>query len=179
MELQIGDIVRFLNEEGQGEVKSFPDKKHALVLREDGIEVIYLVRYLVPFAAHQEYQLPPLEESKFIKAKLKQDIKKANKPKPVQEKKMEVDLHMYELVKSTKNLTNGEMLQMQLRHFHTKMKEAQAKRLTKIVFIHGVGEGVLRSEIRHELRKYENVEFLDGDYREYGQGATEVRLWYK
>jgi dsDNA-specific endonuclease/ATPase MutS2 len=59
------------------------------------------------------------------------------------------------------------------------MKEAQAKRLTKIVFIHGVGEGVLRSEIRHELRKYENVEFLDGDYREYGQGATEVRLWYK
>ncbi len=179
MELQIGDKVSFLNEEGQGVVKSFPDKKHALVLRDDGIEVTYLLRYLVPYAGHHDYQLSPAEESKFIKAKLKQDIRKAPKPKVVQEKKMEVDLHMYELVKSTKNLTNGEMLQIQLRHFHAKMKEAQAKKLTKIVFIHGVGEGVLRSEIRHELRKYENVEFLDGDYREYGQGATEVRLWYK
>ena len=42
-----------------------------------------------------------------------------------------------------------------------------------LVFIHGHGDGVLRSELYSLLRRY-SVQFYDGDYAKYGGGATEV-----
>ncbi|MFN3343712.1 MAG: Smr/MutS family protein, partial [Flavobacteriales bacterium] len=70
-----------------------------------------------------------------------------------------------------------DMLRMQLQAFKRKMEEAQRKRVQKLIVIHGVGEGVLRSEIRTALRQYENIEVLDADYTKYGRGATEVRFF--
>ena len=47
----------------------------------------------------------------------------------------------------------------------------------RIVFIHGKGEGVLRSAIVKELRyKYKNYPFQDASFREYGYGATQVTI---
>ena len=48
------------------------------------------------------------------------------------------------------------------------------KRLQQVVFIHGVGEGVLKAELHTLLRRYDGIRFSDADYREYGQGATQV-----
>ena len=48
------------------------------------------------------------------------------------------------------------------------------RRIPKIVFIHGVGEGVLKSELDFMLGRYEEVYFQDANYQKYGQGATEV-----
>jgi dsDNA-specific endonuclease/ATPase MutS2 len=43
----------------------------------------------------------------------------------------------------------------------------------KIVFIHGVGDGVLKNELRRELgRKYPKYPYQDASFREYGFGAT-------
>jgi dsDNA-specific endonuclease/ATPase MutS2 len=47
-------------------------------------------------------------------------------------------------------------------------------RIPKIVFIHGVGEGILKSELDFLLGRYDNVVFQDGNYQKYGLGATEV-----
>jgi dsDNA-specific endonuclease/ATPase MutS2 len=46
-----------------------------------------------------------------------------------------------------------------------------------MVFIHGVGEGVLRQELETLLGRYSNVQFYDADYKSYGIGATEVRIF--
>ena len=46
-----------------------------------------------------------------------------------------------------------------------------------IVFIHGVGEGVLKEELGYLFRKYDNVKFYDADYQKYGLGATEVYIF--
>ena len=47
----------------------------------------------------------------------------------------------------------------------------------KIVVIHGVGEGVLRHEIRKELDIYHPYfEYYDASYDQFGYGATEIRL---
>ena len=46
-----------------------------------------------------------------------------------------------------------------------------------VVFIHGVGEGVLRQELETLFRRYNNVQFYDADYKTYGLGATEVRIF--
>jgi dsDNA-specific endonuclease/ATPase MutS2 len=45
-----------------------------------------------------------------------------------------------------------------------------------LVFIHGVGEGVLRHEINERLRMYENISWRKASIKEYGDGATEVTI---
>jgi len=54
---------------------------------------------------------------------------------------------------------------------------AISKRIQKVVFIHGVGEGVLRTELEFLFNRYDNVKFYDADYKKYGRGATEVYIF--
>jgi hypothetical protein len=100
---------------------------------------------------------------------------KAKKPQP-QVYEMEVDLHIEELLDDMRNLTNGEMLEIQLAHARKKLEEAVIRRCRKVIFIHGVGNGRLKTEIRKMLSTYTGLEFFDASLSKYGQGATEVRL---
>jgi len=54
---------------------------------------------------------------------------------------------------------------------------AMKKRIQKVVFIHGVGEGVLKAELESLFNRYENLKFYDADYQKYGLGATEVYIF--
>ena len=74
--------------------------------------------------------------------KRKQQTKK--KPKDRYEPTMEVDLHINQLVNSSRGMSNHEMLSLQLDTARHKLDFAINKRIQKIVFIHGVGEGVLK-----------------------------------
>ncbi len=89
---------------------------------------------------------------------------------------LEVDLHINQLVKSTKNLDNYDMLNIQLNTAKQKIEYAISKRISKIVFIHGVGEGVLKYELHRTLNKY-SVKYYDASYKKYGLGATEVYIY--
>ena len=51
----------------------------------------------------------------------------------------------------------------------------QRKQIQKVVFIHGVGEGVLKSELHFLFKKY-SIQSYDASYQKYGQGATEVYI---
>jgi dsDNA-specific endonuclease/ATPase MutS2 len=47
----------------------------------------------------------------------------------------------------------------------------------KIVFIHGVGNGKLKHELRRILdAEYKNLRYQDASFKEYGFGATMVLL---
>jgi hypothetical protein len=88
---------------------------------------------------------------------------------------IEIDLHIHELTDNTAGLTNADMLQMQLDKFHAVIAENIKKKGQKIVFIHGKGEGVLRSEILKLLKtRYKSFYYQDASFREYGYGATMV-----
>ncbi|NPA36126.1 MAG: DUF2027 domain-containing protein [Chlorobi bacterium] len=88
---------------------------------------------------------------------------------------LEVDLHIHELLDDTRGLSNSEMLEIQMNKFHQVMKENLKNKKRKIVFIHGVGNGVLKSEIRKALdRKYKDHYYQDASFSEYGYGATMV-----
>ncbi len=91
---------------------------------------------------------------------------------------LEIDLHINELVDRTAHLSNHQMVMIQLDHFKRLLRLAKKEKYQKLVVIHGVGEGVLRAEIRHILSKIENCNFYDADFERYGQGATEVRFWF-
>lgn len=99
------------------------------------------------------------------------------KPKDRFEPTMEVDLHIHQLVKSYKGMTNHDMLSLQLETAKRQLDFAISKRIQKIVFIHGVGEGVLKVELEYLFGRYNNVKFYDANYQKYGVGATEVYIF--
>ena len=90
---------------------------------------------------------------------------------------MEVDLHIHELVDDQRGLADGAKLAIQMAHFDRMMDIAKREKLRRIVFIHGVGQGVLRHQIRTALDQHHpDCNYREGDPRRSGSGATEVWL---
>ena len=88
---------------------------------------------------------------------------------------MEVDLHLHELVDDMSGLKDRTKLDIQLNHFERMMKIALEQKIRRVIFIHGVGQGVLRHQIRSRLEMfYPNCSVRDANPREYGSGASEV-----
>jgi len=90
---------------------------------------------------------------------------------------IEVDLHINQLLENYKGMSNAEILNYQMDRFHLDLQEALLTKATKIVFIHGVGNGTLKSELRKSLGKdYPKLMYQDASFKEYGFGATMVYL---
>jgi dsDNA-specific endonuclease/ATPase MutS2 len=105
----------------------------------------------------------------------KPEKKKLQSPKKPEKSLMEVDLHIHELLDDFRGLSNSGMLEIQMEHFKQKLDEAKNRRIKKVVFIHGVGEGKLKQELRRELDKMKTkLSYQDASYKEYGYGATMV-----
>jgi hypothetical protein len=113
------------------------------------------------------------------------EIKKEKEiPKPrsfVKEKKdkhelpvPEFDLHIEKLVPNKRGMSNYDILTLQSETAKRHIEFAIRNRIPKIVFIHGVGEGVLKAELDFLFGRYDNIIFQDANYQKYGAGATEV-----
>lgn len=89
---------------------------------------------------------------------------------------MEVDLHIDKLTRQSKSMTNFDMLNLQLDTARRQLEFAISKRIQKVVFIHGIGEGVLKSELHFLLSRYDSISYYDANYQQYGLGATEVYI---
>lgn len=119
------------------------------------------------------------------KESLNQILKDKEIPRPrsfVKEKKVkevavpEFDLHIEKLVKNYRGMSNYDILTLQAETAKRHLDFAIRNRIPKIVFIHGVGEGVLKSELDFMLARYDNIDFKEANYQKYGQGATEVYI---
>ena len=112
------------------------------------------------------------QESERIQKQLSQKYKAKAKPELV-----EIDLHIQNLLDNYTGMSNTEMLLYQMDVFHKEMKKAIENKVHKIVFIHGVGNGTLKHEIRKSLTQdYPKYRFQDASFAEYGFGATLVYL---
>ena len=175
----IGERVRFLNETGEGIVRGFINTHQAIVETNEGIEIPFLITELVKVMGEEnigrgEDQKKPVLE-KHIPKKVREVIKKTRKNSEIVK---EVDLHIEQIIDNFRGMRNGEIVQMQLSHCVNCLESAMRNRSSKIVFIHGVGNGVLKAEIRKVLDGYSNLEYHDASYAKYGFGATEVRIKY-
>ncbi len=89
----------------------------------------------------------------------------------------EVDLHIEKLTRHYRDMDNAQMLRCQLSAFEHAMEQAVAAGYGSITFIHGVGEGVLKSAIIDKARKHPYVQsYEDGPKMRYGNGATVINL---
>lgn len=111
-----------------------------------------------------------ISEKEVAKPNYSNTEKKNKKELPVPE----FDLHIEKLVKNWKSLSNYDILTKQIDTAKYHIEFAIKNRIPRIVFIHGVGEGVLKSDLDFLLGRYDNIVFQDANYQKYGQGATEV-----
>lgn len=89
-----------------------------------------------------------------------------------------VDLHVEALLpRGTGNRTPADLLKLQLDTFERTLENAIASGMSDVTFIHGVGSGVLRTELHKRLGQHPNVKFFeDAQKQKFGYGATKVTI---
>ncbi|WP_028290938.1 Smr/MutS family protein [Olleya sp. ITB9] len=179
MKLKIGDTVDVLDDVLSGQVTAI--KGNVVTIETDeGFELTFNASELV------KTKSSTLRNNVFNSASLKQVLsekteKKRHNTVKVKAKErylptMEVDLHLHKLVNNERGMTNFDKLSVQLDTARHKLEFAIKKRIQKIVFIHGVGEGVLKMELETLFSRYDNIKYYEADYKKYGLGATEVYI---
>jgi dsDNA-specific endonuclease/ATPase MutS2 len=187
MQFKVGDSVKFLNATGSGKVLKILDGNKIEVENEHGFEEIFPVSELVTSNSPSDYKTDNLHFDKEVSNKAnaddmsKQDFRLKRKFKHLddygQKDRDIIDLHIENLIDSHRGMGNAEILNIQMVRFRRFLNASINKQHRKIVVIHGVGEGVLRNEIRKELDYYhQNLEYYDASYQEFGMGATEIIL---
>ncbi|WP_445749021.1 DNA mismatch repair protein MutS [Polaribacter sp.] len=174
MRLEIGNKVAVLDDVLKGIITKI-DGKNVQIKTDDGMILTFLTTELVKIEKDQ-YELSKFSDinHQLLREKIaSQPSKKSAFKKDKSEVIFEVDLHINQLVNSTRGMDNFDMLNLQLDTAKRKLEYAISKRIPKLVFIHGVGEGILKSELVRLFQKYP-VKFYDASYKKYGFGATEV-----
>ena len=106
-----------------------------------------------------------------------QPHKKQPSPKRNPNEPLVIDLHAHSLLETTAGMSSADIHEYQIEYFHRIMQEELPYKGRKIIFIHGKGDGVLRSSIERELKhKYKSCTYQDASFREYGYGATQVTI---
>ena len=194
-EIKKGSEVKFLNDVGGGIVLEVFSNGTANVEEEDGFDMKYNLKELMLVNENiteqeEEYnnKLPDLaqiiaqdvneERQKLIQKDF--EVKYANVRATNQQRRgehMVIDLHIHELIEDQSGLQDRTKLDVQLNHFERMMRIAGEQRVKRVIFIHGVGKGVLRNQIRTRLDSYyPDCTVRDANPREYGAGATEIIL---
>ena len=176
--LEIGDKVSVLDADIRGVITKIKGDKF-FVLDADGMEYFFLREELVKIGVEQK-ELSKYSDINNPILKEKQSEQKSKKKtafvKSKNEVVMEVDLHAEKLVKSTRGMDNYDILSLQIDMAKQKLEYCIAKKISKLVLIHGVGDGVLKTELHYLLNNYP-VKYYDASYQKYGQGATEVYVY--
>jgi dsDNA-specific endonuclease/ATPase MutS2 len=173
-DFQIGDIVETLDDNITGRVVSIEGDK-IKIFSEDLFEMTFNSSELIKMP-NEDIPVSNEDLEKVIQSELSIN-KTPHKTNAKIPRILEVDLHIHELIDDARYLSNFEILNIQLKNAKNRLEWAIKKRMKSIVFIHGVGQGVLREELYTLFRRYDNLEYFDADYQTYGVGATEVRIY--
>lgn len=181
MTFKIGDFVMVLDENLSGTIKNIVDSTISIET-EDGFLLNFRPEEIIKQKSKNKINKELFSNSSINKVLLEKEEPKKRKQKKIKTKDryeptLEVDLHIHQLVKSSRGMTNHDMLTLQLDTAKRKLDFAIAKRFQKIVFIHGVGEGVLKLELEYLFGRYNNIKFYDANYQKYGLGATEIYIF--
>ncbi len=169
---KIGDRVTFVNQKGYGRVKSINNEKITIITN-DGFEIPFPPDELI-ITNSANYEKLSVSDSDAMIKKLG-ELKKNNTLKNKSRNSIpEIDLHIECLLEKWEHMSNHELINFQIRALRTQLEKWFRAGIQRAVIIHGKGEGVLRSAVREELLKHNEIEFLDASYLKYSTGATEI-----
>ncbi|CAL2104312.1 DNA mismatch repair protein MutS [Tenacibaculum sp. 190130A14a] len=175
--LEIGNKVSVIDDVVKGIVTKIV-KDRVFVKDEEGMEFCFFASELVKVEVDQN-DLTKFSDIDNALLKEKKEEKRKKKSLFVKQRNevvMEVDLHIEKLVKSYRGMDNYDILTLQVNTAKAKLEYCLRNRISKIVFIHGVGEGVLKTELNYLFNNYP-VKYYDASYQKYGLGATEVYIF--
>ena len=176
---KIGDKVEVLDDVLSGLITAIAGNI-ITIETEEGFELDFKAEELVKVKStlHTEvFKSASIEEVIREKIEKKAHSTQKVKPKERYQPKLEVDLHLHHLTDNERGMTNYDKLNLQLDTARRQLDFAIKKRIQKVVFIHGVGEGVLKMELETLFSRYDNVKYYEADYKKYGFGATEVYIY--
>lgn len=175
----IGDQVAVLDAAIKGVVIKINDNQ-VTIDTEDGFSMNFTPKELIKIDREQRElaKFSDIQLHQMIKEKQVEPTKRTFAKSPKNEKlpAMEVDLHIHQLISSTRGLSNYEILTMQLDEAERKIQFAKSKKIQRIIFIHGVGEGVLQQALIDLFEKYK-VAYYAASFQKYGMGATEIYIY--
>jgi dsDNA-specific endonuclease/ATPase MutS2 len=174
-ELEIGDEAETIDDDIKGKVVSISSHE-VILLTTDGFEMPFKPNEIIKIS-NQSIDITLSELNQVLHQELYSNRKHITSKKTSSVHNLEVDLHIHELIDDARNLSNYEILNIQMDHAKKRLEWAIQKKLKAVVFIHGVGQGVLREELYTLFRRYDNLEYFDANYQTYGVGATEVRIY--
>lgn len=177
--MKIGDSVMVLDDVYSGVVNNISGAT-ITILTEDGFDMDYEIHELVVISSEiNKSEFHPVNIKEIQSEKEEKRPKNSTRIKPKERllPPMEVDLHIHQLVPSEKGMSNYDMLEIQIDSAKRQLEFAMSKKIQRVVFIHGIGAGVLRAELEYLFSKYENVSFSDANYQKYGKGATEIYIF--
>lgn len=176
---EIGDKVAVLDDDISGVVIKVQNNEISMETT-DNFVMTFFVNELVKI--NNSNELSGFFSTQSLGSVLK-DKEEPKKRSFVKEKKsrkdefvLEVDLHIEKLVPSKRGMSNYDILTLQMETAKRQLDFAIKNRMPKVVFIHGVGEGVLKAELDFMLGRYDTISFQDANYQKYGLGATEVYI---
>ncbi|MFD2828366.1 Smr/MutS family protein [Leeuwenhoekiella polynyae] len=175
-QFKIGQSVTLLDDDFSGVITKILDER-IFISTEDGFEFEVNASEIVP-----NHNLE-IEEPDDFEALVSEKEKAYKKKKSTTQKikgtipPMEVDLHIHQLTSNERGMSSHDKLNLQIDTARHKLEFAVKKRIQRVVFIHGVGAGVLKAELEYLFSRYENIKFYDADYQKYGLGATEIYIY--
>ena len=176
---EIGDKVAVLDDDISGVVIKVQNNEIS-VETTDKFVMTFFVNELVKINNSNELSGFFSTQSLGLVLKDKEEPKKRSFVKEKKSRKdefvLEVDLHIEKLVPSKRGMSNYDILTLQMETAKRQLDFAIKNRMPKVVFIHGVGEGVLKAELDFMLGRYDTISFQDANYQKYGLGATEVYI---
>jgi dsDNA-specific endonuclease/ATPase MutS2 len=182
-----GDWVRFVDEVGEGRVIRIISEHMVEVETSDGWVLPVYQKNLVVIPEHKDAPdiAVSIRDEKIIREVLhEKEVKNsvlnappAAKPAKAKQPPREVDLHINKITDTVIGLTNTEILTIQMEVFRRELNRSIRENESEIIFIHGIGNGTLKGELRRALdRDFSWCSQEDASFREYGFGATRVRI---
>ena len=182
MEYSPGDRIRLMDSVEDGRVVAVPDSS-TLVIDVDGMTMRVSVTEVVPVSvgdlSEERHLYDGNSQAAGFKERQHSAVKAVRSGKKAMREAgtMEVDLHMDAVRRkypAARNIPDEDALYVQLEVVDKSMAEAFRKSVRSVVFIHGNGRGVLRSELIRKLKEYPGVTFGEASLLRYGSGALEV-----
>lgn len=169
-----GQRVVLIDELGEGKILEVKSKGFYLIEDEHGFQRTYPGNKIAPIRI-------PEEKLAGIQYVPKEKVLPLQKKTPEKHNSLPevIDLHIHELVERHENWSNSQIVNYQMEYLKRQLDVLMKKRVKVVHIIHGVGEGVLRNEVRQFLRKFVHCEMNDMSYTRNGYGATEFIIRYK
>ncbi|MGB0404390.1 MAG: Smr/MutS family protein [Salibacteraceae bacterium] len=186
--MKIGDTVSVINEPVKGVVTQILGDSIEVTV--DGMEFFYSKAAVIVIdtpehiLTKQYIDNSPISKTvkgddlpKIVELTEKEKIEELGRVRGKRNSKgiLEFDLHIHDLLAKHSHMTPTEMLNYQLDYAVHCLEETIRKRERSLILIHGVGKGVLKTELHKIIRAYQ-LSYHDGFMQEYGMGATKIEL---